>query len=178
RALHDLDVDAAGVLGAEHAGAGALDHALVDVGAGDLDAGAGDRFVADRGQRGRLGAVGAAGAPGAHLPLGGQLGQHVALEADPLLGVAPELGHVDRHAVQQGVELGLVPAQAIQAVGEAVDALAGEERTQSALHLRALVLAEVDTADLAESLTEGHVVVACGTNGAHQFTSAAIAAAI
>ena len=102
----------------------------------------------------------------------------VALEADPLLGMAPQLGDVDRHAIQQGVELGLVLAQHIQAVGQEVDALAGEERAQPALHLGALVLAEVDAADLAETFAEGHVVVTRSTNGAHQFTSAAIAPAI
>ena len=70
---------------------GALDHALVDVGAVDRDPLSGQRHVADRRERVGLGAVGAAGAPGTDLARLGELGQQLLLDQLPLLGVAPQL---------------------------------------------------------------------------------------
>ena len=65
----------------------------------------------------------------------------------PLLRVAPELGDVDRHAVQEGVELLAVGLQAPGVVGQRRRAAALGPGADAPLHLRALVLEEVDAAE-------------------------------
>ena len=77
----------------------------------------------------------------------------------PLIGMAPQLRDVDRDAVEQVVELLGVAAQAGQGVSELGDAQAAPVGAQAALHLRALVLAEVDAADLTQAHAEADVVV-------------------
>ena len=92
-----------------------------------------------------------------------------------MLGVAPQLRDVDRHAVKQGIKLGPVGAQARQRVAERPEAATLQERAQTALHLWALVLGQVDAGELAQSVAEPLVVVSGGD--AHQPASDLIASA-
>ena len=80
----------------------------------------GTASLADGGEREGLGAVGAAGAPGAHAAgLAASSGRICVLQHVPLLRVAPQLRDVDRHAVQEGVELVGVAAQQVAVDGQA-----------------------------------------------------------
>ncbi len=121
-----------------------------------------DRLAAHGGERVGLGAVGAAGAPGAHAAAAGlgQLGQDRGGERRPLLGVAPELGDVDRDAVQEGVELVGVGRAGGGVLGEVLGPAARGPRADPALHLGALVLEQVDAAERADGLAERREVVA------------------
>ena len=168
---------AAGVGLAEYAGPGALDHPAVDVRAVHLRRCRGHRAAAERGQGVGLGAVGAPRAPAAD-PAGlGQVGQHTRRDPVPLLGIAPELRDVDRHPVEKALELRAVVAQPAQVVGQRGCAAALGEGADPALHLRALVLAQVDSGQPADALAEVEVVVALVGEPAHEPASITIAAA-
>jgi hypothetical protein len=177
---HELRGDGARVRGAEHALAGALDHAAVDVDARDRDVRPRHDPLGDGGEREGLRAVGAAGAPCTDAPGPCELGQHVLGEHLELLGVAPELGDVDRDAVEELLELAAVAAQDREVRVEAGVAARVDERADAPLHLAALVLQEVDRADAADALAERDVVVTRGALGdrlqAHERASRTTAA--
>jgi hypothetical protein len=177
-ALERLARRRAGVGEAEAARLRFGDDPLVDVGAANLDPRAGDRVRRDGRQRVRLGAVRASRAPRADLAGLRELGQHVLAQHVPLLGVTPQLGDVDGDPVQEGLELGAIPAQDLQVVRQLRDAAAGRERADPPLHLSALVLLEVDPAQRLDAAGELEEVVghpdACGS---HAPASSAIAPA-
>jgi hypothetical protein len=81
------------------------------------------------------------------------------LEDVPLLLVAPQVRDVDRHAVEERVELIGIAAQQL-AVGEQVGSAAAlDPGADPPLHLAALVLHEVDAAEQAHPLAQVRVVV-------------------
>src|SRR5262249_41291367 len=128
-------------------------------------------------ERERLGAVGAAGAPGADPARPSELREHVAAQDLELLGVAPELRDVDRHAVEEAVELVAVAPQDGQVLGQGAVAARGGERAEAALNVAGLLRQEADRADAPDRLAEVDVLVAgCLGEGGHALTSRRIAA--
>src|SRR5690606_1846462 len=100
--------------------------------------------------------------------LGGELWDHLAPEQLPLVGVAPELGDVDRDAVEEGVDLGGIGAERVEVGAEGAGAAPLGERPDAALHLRALVLEQVDAAEPPDPVAEGDVLVVGGREAAHR----------
>jgi hypothetical protein len=68
--------------------------------------------------------------------------------------VAPQLRDVDRHAVEEGVELLRIAAEHGEVVPERPGPAALGERPHAALHLAALVLEEVDVAQAPDARAE------------------------
>src|SRR3954447_12309821 len=69
------------------------------------------------------------------------------------------MAHVDRHAVEERLELLRVLAQLLAVLGEARRAATLGEGAHAALHLVALVLAEIDAAQRAHELAERDEIV-------------------
>jgi hypothetical protein len=147
------------VVGAEVPGAGALDRAAIDVGPEDRRPRVGGREAAHRGQRVGLRSVGAAGAPGAQRAVGGERRHDLALQELPLLGVAPQVGHVDRDAIEEVLAGAAVADQELEVGRQGRVAAALGEGAYAPLHLTALVLQQIDVAQAAHPLAEGHVIV-------------------
>src|SRR3954454_23701568 len=154
------------ILSTEPTLTGAGDHGLVEVGPGDLDGRLRDRFAGDRGDRVGLGAVGTGGAPDLQpAALGRELREQLRAQRLELVLVAPQVRDVDRHAVQERVELHRVLAQQLAVLDQVGRAAALGPRAHAALHLVALVLAEIDAAERAYLLTERDEVVGLEVRG-------------
>src|SRR3954447_26094872 len=75
------------------------------------------------------------------------------------------MAHVDRHAVEERLELLRVLAQLLAVLGEARRTATLAPGAHAALHLVALVLAEVDAAKRAHELAQGDEVVGLEVRG-------------
>src|SRR3954453_20143816 len=75
------------------------------------------------------------------------------------------MAHVDRHAVEERLELLRVLAQLLAVLGEARRAATLAPGAHAALHLVALVLAEIDAAQRAHELAERDEVIGLQIRG-------------